>query len=649
VPPHGSTIGTYIIESGSKVGPYTIGRKIGGGNFGQVYEAVSAAGRQVALKVIHRTRSIEIEAEERGARLQQAFGATQGTVPEVYDIDSDADYFYIAMELVQAPTLEQVIQAGSIVPDVAAAHARALCGFLEKLHAFTPPGDAGPYRAVVHADLKPPHVFVLANDRIKVCDFGIAKALTVQKPGTVVRGWTPQYSPPERFDDPVANEFDDLWAVGVMLYEEVSGHRPYLQEELRGHLRRAIRNNDPREPLPPSCPRRLEAIINKLLAFAQDARYKSAAAVRQDLELYLAGKEPAALRQLQTPQTVVRQGHAPARAVPRSAPTIPRPLSPREVAVAAPPTQAVPSRRAVLASHVAWAAVLVAGMTFFTTEAVAWMRAEELRTEIARIDGPRIAALRLNYYQLSRWTLWGIGRRLRLDGPLQERLVALADEVARDYRQTDPTVREAQWRHCRDAMMFAGELEPGDSSLLPRELVCGGHLDRIARNDAAAMAKFRRAAGLAPQSADPHLGLSRVYLEDDGVEDVEQGVAALEEAERRGYERGWRDTASIGHAYRTRAAGTQKLLGNLARLRVDAANRPMAERVRDDYSHCVAALETIPDKARDELRDCRRALNLLNAALAVAPSPEPAVPELFAIEPVASEPGLPQRLGGVAL
>src|SRR5438034_4291450 len=97
-----------------------------------------------------------------------------------------------------------------------------------------------------------------------------------------------------------------MWALGVILYEMVGGHRPYSElEDPDSHaiLRHAIETNAPREPLPSSCPRDLVAIVYKLLNHQVDRRYLNAAAIKEDLAAFLRHEQPLALKEFATAET----------------------------------------------------------------------------------------------------------------------------------------------------------------------------------------------------------------------------------------------------------------------------------------------------------------------------------------------------------
>ena len=275
------------------LGPYRITREIDRGQFGTVYEATDPDGRQLALKLVpvHGDYSEEkVSAERQGAALQERFSRTSDLVPKVLDHQRIDPYYAIAMELVSGEPLTAVIKAGRVPADRAAAIARAICQFLEKAHAFTTDIDDPSETRIVHGDLKPAHILLLADGSIRVLDFGIAKALGDHKAATTNLWSSVDYASPERLESGRVNEQVDLWALGVILFEMLSGVRPYRNyEHNRGRLETAIRLQEPRLRVPPDVDPRLTAIVDKLLAPQIEHRYQSASEIAQDLNAFLAG------------------------------------------------------------------------------------------------------------------------------------------------------------------------------------------------------------------------------------------------------------------------------------------------------------------------------------------------------------------------
>jgi serine/threonine-protein kinase len=281
------------------LGPYRIAREIDRGQFGTVYEATDGEDRQIALKLVPvqgADSDEKVAAERQGAALQQRFGRTyRNLVPDVLDHQRIDPYYAIAMELVSGEPLTAVIKAGRVPAARAATIARAICHFLEKAHEFTTNIDDQSETLIVHGDLKPAHVLLLADGSIRVLDFGIAKALAARKAATTNRWGSVDYASPERLETGRVNEQVDFWSLGVILFEMLAACRPYLHyEHNQSRLETAIRRREPRVRLPLDTDARLTAIVDKLLAPQIDRRYQSASQIVKDLDAFLSGAPVAA-------------------------------------------------------------------------------------------------------------------------------------------------------------------------------------------------------------------------------------------------------------------------------------------------------------------------------------------------------------------
>jgi serine/threonine-protein kinase len=275
------------------LGPYRIAREIGRGQFGTVYEAFDAEGCRIALKLVPvqgPDSEEKLAAERQGAALQERFSrSAHRLVPEVLDHHRIDPYYAIAMELVSGQPLTAVIKAGRLQAEEAATIAGAICEFLRAAHEFTTESDTS-RTILVHGDLKPAHIMLLADGSVRVLDFGIAKALAAQNTATTNLWSSVDYASPERLESGRVNEHVDFWSLGVILFEMVSGTRPYLHyEHDRSHLETAIRTQQPRLRVPPDVDPRLTAIIDKLLAPQIENRYQSARQIGGDLQAFLSG------------------------------------------------------------------------------------------------------------------------------------------------------------------------------------------------------------------------------------------------------------------------------------------------------------------------------------------------------------------------
>ena len=285
-----------MMEPATHFGPYEIIRRLGK-SMNSVYLARDTrADRQAALKLIKSgpdtASQMVLEAERRGAAIQQRLHSLDPRVIEVYDYGDLEGYFYIAMQFVEGRNLAEVLRHdGRMSAYRAARIALEICGQLEKFHAFRP-GD-GAALSVVHGDIKPSNIHLGLNETVRLLDFGIAKSLRPDRDSTFHNFGSPSYCSPERLGRSLVDQQADLWAVGATLYEMVAGAPPYQAEDTR-KLERLIQSGRPPRALPASCPAALKAVIGKALAPSARRRYKSAAAFGEDLKAFLEGAETAA-------------------------------------------------------------------------------------------------------------------------------------------------------------------------------------------------------------------------------------------------------------------------------------------------------------------------------------------------------------------
>ena len=609
-------------------------KPIGRGRFGTVFRARRRAdGRVAALKLIlhdGENGAGTIAAERHGAILQQEFASRHGMVPEVFEFGPDGDDLYIAMELVQGPSLEERLRDGALPYDEAVGHARWLCEFLDRAHAFSVTVEQRPYR-LLHNDLKPAHLKIPNDGARKVLDFGMAKVLEEARELATDVGRTIAYAAPERLRSERVNVHADFWSLGVMLYEMVSGHRPYPALEdprLRRQLYSAITNNAPRASLPPGCPPHLQAIIHRLLAFQPAHRYQSAAEIHADLDRYARREIPVAVQFYDTPATmpVIRAGTVALAGstlaaltdlppMTMVAPTDPVPATAQSAAAMAAPASTVAVRPAApvrrsLARRIATSLAAVALIWIVTTEGVAWLFAERYRDTIPAIDERSVTSSRATYDAVARWSWLHLGLRLRVDRPLVAALRAIGDRVVADYRRETPTMGPEEWRQAEAAFGWARALSHRDATLASKELLADGHVRRLAAQRArppnsqlaqSALVRFRDAAAANPDAFDPYVGMAvtQLYL----LADVDGALESLDAAVKRGYSVTRRDTALLGDAYMRRALVGRR---RAALLTGDQRQSALA-RAKTDFEHCVASFEQITEfgNAAKHLETCK--------------------------------------------
>ncbi|MEO8372659.1 MAG: serine/threonine-protein kinase [Candidatus Solibacter sp.] len=269
-----------------RIGRYEIVRRLGK-SMTEVHLALDTVeNRHVALKLIrHRDEPVTkliIEAERRGAAIQQQLHTVDPRMVEIYEFGDLDGYFLVAMQYVEGRTVADMLSSERVVnPFRAAIIALELCEQLAKFHSSE--------SAVVHGDIKPSNIHLGPNDTVRLLDFGIAKMLRVDCNATGHHFGSPSYCSPERLSRAEVEPQSDLWALGATLYEMLAGVPPYQAEDTR-KLERLIQSKRPPRALRESCPPGLRAIVSKSLAPDVRCRYASASDFQADLQLFLEGK-----------------------------------------------------------------------------------------------------------------------------------------------------------------------------------------------------------------------------------------------------------------------------------------------------------------------------------------------------------------------
>ena len=589
----------------NRIGPYEIHQEIGRGGMAVVFLATDTETNQrVALRTVPTYQASDVLAAElRGAELQEQFCRVSGFVPQVYKYGTEADYFYVAMEYLDGENLSQAIRRGPLPETRALAIAIELCRFLEDARGFTWKVEDREVRHLLHGDLTPPNVRLTSDGRIKVLDFGIAKALSLSRKVTRNDFGSLAYLSPERIESGgEMDATDGFWALGVMLYEMLKGAPPFSAPDTR-RLERVIVSRRPAPILEGICPVGLQAVVAKLLGPSPSDRYPSAEAIRHDLERYQSGHDTEAqqqgwpnraadephTRRLSPPEEVTRRTVPPplppevlAQAVPPTRPTAPpaRPGTttaptggPKRAAVpppipplAGPPAAArsmarTPRPPSGLTRVLRWALVILVGMAM-VNEVTVGRAARRVADTVPGRDLSTIGGAWSEYQRLSLEGL-GIGTS-RLRRVLTQRTTTLSDRVIATYREGLKVVWEPQWKEAREALARAAAANPDDSTVNAKLRYVEGHLSRIdgdarkAKNDtegarqeyADAITAFREAAQLRPSWPDPFIGLSRTFIA--GLGDVDRGADALAQARRLGYKAGERETAQLADGYQDR-------------------------------------------------------------------------------------------------
>jgi len=255
---------------------------LGEGGMGTVYDAWDQRlERAVALKVLRSEIGADTTMRSRfEAEARTAATLLHPNVVAVFDSGEEEDLAFLVMERLPGHTLRHEIAVSALPPD----RVRAI--LLDVLAALSAAHDAG----ILHRDIKPGNVLFTADGSVKVGDFGIAKSVGLDLTGTGELVGTTAYIAPERLDGHPATPPSDLYAVGVMAYEALTGTKPFDADTPLG-LARAIADTTP-PPLPPGVDPALAAVVKRAMRKRSEDRYATAAAMAADLASELAPSPP---------------------------------------------------------------------------------------------------------------------------------------------------------------------------------------------------------------------------------------------------------------------------------------------------------------------------------------------------------------------
>ena len=267
---------------GSRIGSYRIQRELGRGGMGYVFLAEHVSlGRKAALKLLASEFASDEAFRERFVRESQLVAAIEHpNIIPIYDAGEDDGVLFIAMRYVEGHDLSTAIERnGGLAPEDALEISGHVAAALDAAHA----------REIVHRDVKPANILIdEAGGRTFLTDFGVAKQARTQmtKPGSFVG--TVDYAAPEQIQGEATGPLSDVYALGCVLYESLTGERPFVKDTdiavIYGHLL---------EPPPlvtakrPNLPRALDAVVATALAKSPADRYQTcgelAAAAREAL------------------------------------------------------------------------------------------------------------------------------------------------------------------------------------------------------------------------------------------------------------------------------------------------------------------------------------------------------------------------------
>jgi len=275
--------GTIVLNRAGEnptLGRYKIERELGQGAMGTVYLGIDPKiNRQVAIKTLDYSQLDPNElpqVKERFFREAEAAGKlSHPNIVTIYDVGEEADLAYLAMEFLTGKDLScccdkktrlPAVQVIKIMTQVAAA--------LDYAHK----------QGIVHRDIKPANIILQPEMQVKVSDFGIARIMTSSNTETGIILGTPSYMSPEQVAGKKVDGRSDLFSLGIVMYELLSGEKPFQGETLTALMYNiSTANYTPLVKASPKLPDRCHSIVAKLLQKTLMRRYKSAAVLHQEL------------------------------------------------------------------------------------------------------------------------------------------------------------------------------------------------------------------------------------------------------------------------------------------------------------------------------------------------------------------------------
>ncbi len=282
------------LAAGTRLGAsYEIVRQIGAGGMGEVYRARDTnLARDVALKILPDLFTSDADRVARLKREAQVLASlNHPNIAQIYGLESNA----LAMELVEGEDLSAIIARGPLPLADALPIASQIADALEAAHD----------RGIVHRDLKPANIKVRSDGTVKVLDFGLAKAIDpvdpspsalMNSPTMSVRGTavgmilgTAAYMSPEQAAGKQVDKRTDLWALGVVLLEMLTGRQTFDGETVSHVIASVLKDTPDLSALPPDTPAPIRTLLRRCLEKDRKKRLDSAAAARLDIQEAIAG------------------------------------------------------------------------------------------------------------------------------------------------------------------------------------------------------------------------------------------------------------------------------------------------------------------------------------------------------------------------
>lgn len=266
------------MEKGTNILHYTFVEKLGEGGMGVVYKARDTKlDRTVALKFLPSTiGDSEEEVQRFNREAKTAAALNHPHICTIHQIEEHEGRWFIAMEYVEGQTLKEKLQEGALPVDLAIQYALQIAGALGEAHD----------RGIIHRDIKPENIMIDQQNRVKVMDFGLAKingSVDLTKTGSTL-GTVP-YMSPEQAKGEQLDHRTDIWSTGVILYEMLSGERPFKSEYDHALIYSIINEEiDPVSELPSTVPLQIRQCVARMLEKNPKKRLSSAEELKESLK-----------------------------------------------------------------------------------------------------------------------------------------------------------------------------------------------------------------------------------------------------------------------------------------------------------------------------------------------------------------------------
>ena len=279
------------LSTGTRLGPYEVLAPVGQGGMGEVYRAKDTKlGREVALKILPEAFAHEPDRLARFGREAQVLASlNHPNIGGIYGLEDSGDTKALVLEFVDGPTLADRIAQGPLPVEEALQIAQQIGDALEAAH----------HAGIIHRDLKPANIKLTPDGAVKVLDFGLAKAIegaptfatsgshslspTITTPAMTQAGFilgTAAYMSPEQAKGKTVDKRADIWAFGVVLFEMLTGHRPFAGDEVSDVLASVLAREPQLAAIPDGVPSNVRQVLKACLQKDPKKRIHDMADVR---------------------------------------------------------------------------------------------------------------------------------------------------------------------------------------------------------------------------------------------------------------------------------------------------------------------------------------------------------------------------------